>query len=116
VTMLWNQDQTDVDLHVTEPSGEKCFYSHKKTKSGGEITSDITTGFGPEMYHNANAPIGTYQVAVKFYSNRQNRTRLKNKVYLQVIKDFGTPEETRLQKTLQMKSAGDFQDVMTIER
>ena len=116
VTMLWNQDQTDVDLHVTEPSGEKCFYSHNKTKSGGEITSDITTGFGPEMYFNASAPAGNYKVAVKFYGSGQNRTRLKNKVYFNIIKDFGTDKESRVRKTLQLKSAGEFQDVMTVER
>ena len=115
VTMMWNQDQTDVDLHVTEPSGEKCFYKHQKTNSGGEITSDITTGFGPEMYFNASAPAGSYKVAVKFYGSGQNRTRLKNKVYFNIVKDFGTPKESRVRKTLQLKNAGEFQDVMTVE-
>jgi tetratricopeptide (TPR) repeat protein len=56
ITMMWNTDQTDVDLHVIEPSGEECFYSHRKTRSGGHITRDITDGFGPEMYTIKHAP------------------------------------------------------------
>ena len=115
VTMMWNQDQTDVDLHVTEPSGEECFYSHNKTKSGGQITDDITTGFGPEMYFNQDAPRGKYKIAAKFFGSGQSRSTLKNKVYLTVFNGFGTDQEKVTRKTIQLKDAGEHRTVMEIE-
>src|SRR6185295_3385983 len=30
VMITWNTDNTDVDLHVTEPTGEECFYGHRQ--------------------------------------------------------------------------------------
>ena len=116
VTMMWNQDQTDVDLHVIEPSGEECFYSHKKTKSGGEITDDITTGFGPEMYFNETAPDGTYKIAVKFFGSGQNRASVKNKVYLSVFEGFGSDQEKVTRKTIRLKDAGEHRTVMEVAR
>ena len=114
ITMLWNTDQTDVDLHVVEPSGEECSYENKKTRSGGQITSDITTGFGPEMYFNAKAPRGKFDVKVKYYNNGQSRTELRNKVHLLIYRDFGTEDERLIRRTVQMKTVGVKESVTTI--
>jgi tetratricopeptide (TPR) repeat protein len=114
VTMMWNQDQTDVDMHVVEPSGEECYYKHKKTRSGGQITSDITTGFGPEMYYNANAPRGKYQLKAKFFGSGQNRTSTRNKVYVTIIRGFGTDSETIDRQTIQLSNVGEVEPVMTL--
>ena len=56
--IFWNTDGTDVDLHVVEPSGEECFYQHTQTASGGHISRDVTTGYGPELYLLPKAPSG----------------------------------------------------------
>ena len=115
VTMMWNTDQTDVDLHVIEPSGEECFYQHKSTKSGGQITRDITDGFGPEMYTLANAPDGEYQVLVKYYSSNLNRTDLRSKVYLSVYRDFGRPTASVTRKTVELSEVGGKEVVDTLQ-
>ena len=115
VTMMWNQDQTDVDLHVTEPSGEECFYKNKSTNSDGKITDDITTGFGPEMYFNANAPRGKYNVAAKFYSQQQNRTSVRNRVYLSVFQGLGTEAETLTRRAIDLRKVGEKEPVLTVE-
>jgi len=31
VVMDWNMNNTDIDLWVTDPNGEKCYYSHNRT-------------------------------------------------------------------------------------
>ncbi|CAF4270400.1 unnamed protein product, partial [Rotaria sordida] len=31
IVMVWDTNDTDVDLHVIEPTGEECYYSHKNT-------------------------------------------------------------------------------------
>ncbi len=114
ITMMWNTDQTDVDLHVVEPSGEECSYENKKTRSGGGITSDITTGFGPEMYLNTVAPKGKYEIKVKYFGNGQNRTELRNKVHLMIYRDYGRDSERVDRRTIQLKTVGEKESVATI--
>ncbi len=114
ITMMWNTDQTDVDLHVVEPSGEECSYENKRTRSNGQITSDITTGFGPEMYFNAEAPQGKYDVKVKYFANGQNRTELRNKVHLTIYRGFGTDEQRVDRRTIELKTVGRKESVATI--
>ena len=50
VVLSWDVDLTDVDLWVTEPNGEKCFYSRNQPRMGGHISPDFTQGYGPEEY------------------------------------------------------------------
>jgi hypothetical protein len=59
--MSWRTDRTDVDLHVTDPSGEEALYFHPDTKIGGHLTADVTTGFGPEMFVLEKAIPGAYE-------------------------------------------------------
>ena len=114
VTMMWNTDQTDIDLHIIEPSGEECFYQHKNTKSGGNLTRDITDGYGPEMYKLAKAPKGDYKVLVKYYSGNQNRTDLRSKVYLTIHRNFGRENATVTRKSIQLSEVGGKEPVDTV--
>lgn len=106
ITMQWNTDQTDVDLHVVEPSGEECFYSHPKTRAGGQITRDITDGFGPEMYTIKKAPNGEYDLLVKYFSTNANRAGMRSKVYLTIYRDFGTGSESVVRKVVNITKPG----------
>ncbi|MCK6471257.1 MAG: hypothetical protein L6R28_05885 [Planctomycetes bacterium] len=68
VTVAWETDANDVDLHVVDPSGEECFYSHTKNAGGLELYSDQTQGLGPEVIRTAKAAPGVYHVGVKYYN------------------------------------------------
>lgn len=114
ITMMWNTDQSDVDLHVVEPNGEECSYENTRTRSGGQITDDITTGFGPEMYVHPNAPAGKYGIQVKYFGNDQNRASLRNKVHLSIYRDFGTDKERVTRRTILLKQVGEKEPVATI--
>ncbi|MCH5714890.1 YfaP family protein [Niabella hibiscisoli] len=50
VVLNWNKPDTDIDLWVTDPNGEKCYYSNNRTGNGGRISNDFTDGFGPEQF------------------------------------------------------------------
>ncbi|MFT5122812.1 MAG: tetratricopeptide (TPR) repeat protein, partial [Verrucomicrobiales bacterium] len=50
IVLSWDTDTVDMDLLVTEPSGEICTFSNSFTKSGGRISPDIREGYGPEEY------------------------------------------------------------------
>jgi Ca-activated chloride channel homolog len=68
VEVMWDTNYTDVDLHVTEPSGEKVSYENLTSKQGGTLHEDITDGFGPETYTLPRMESGTYEIALDYFS------------------------------------------------
>jgi hypothetical protein len=62
VVITWDEN-VDVDLAVTEPSGETCYYDHASTTIGGFLWSDVQAG-GPEEYLLRKAMPGVYKIAV----------------------------------------------------
>ncbi|MEZ4388963.1 MAG: hypothetical protein R3D98_15565 [Candidatus Krumholzibacteriia bacterium] len=69
-TLFWDTNGTDVDLWVTDPDGEKCYFAHKTTASGLELDVDDVTGYGPEnITGEADLPPGDYLVQVHYYSD-----------------------------------------------
>ncbi len=68
VTLAWETDANDVDLHVVDPAGEECFYGHKENRSGVTLYEDITQGLGPEVIRTGDLDRGTYHVGVKYFA------------------------------------------------
>jgi hypothetical protein len=69
VVINWNSNNTDIDLWVTDPHGEKCFYSNNSTAMGGRLSNDFTGGYGPEQFLLKRAVKGKYKVEVDFYND-----------------------------------------------
>ena len=92
VVLSWDTDHTDLDLHVVEPSGEESWYQHKETASGGSLDVDVTTGYGPEIYTQASAQTGTYQVLVDYFSDHGHA---QTEVKVDVLVREGTDREER---------------------
>ncbi len=114
VVIAWNTDGTDVDLHVVEPTGEECYYKNTKTKIGGEITADVTQGYGPEMYVIRKARPGSYAVRVKYFSSDRNRASARTKVYATVIEKEGTPQEKVTRKVVALADGKEMHDIATV--
>lgn len=68
VTLAWETDANDVDLHVVDPSGEECFYGHRVNASGIQLYEDITQGLGPEVIRGERIPRGKYSIGVKYFA------------------------------------------------
>ena len=68
VTLAWDADGNDVDLHVVDPAGEEAYYAHPRTAQGLELYQDITQGFGPEVIRADRLVPGTYHVGVTYFS------------------------------------------------
>jgi tetratricopeptide (TPR) repeat protein len=116
VIATWNTDKTDVDLHVTEPDGEECYYNRKTTKRGGHITRDVTDGYGPEMYMSSeSAESGTYKVSVQYFSSDQNRASTRSKVYVSIYQYWGTPNEKLISKSVALTGQKQMIDVAKTE-
>ncbi len=69
VVLNWDTDNCDIDLWVTDPHGEKCYYSHNQTNIGGAISSDFTGGYGPEEFIIKHAIPGKYLVQANYYGS-----------------------------------------------
>jgi hypothetical protein len=111
VTISWNTDNTDVDLWVIEPDGTKCFYGHQKTKNGGELTQDVTWGYGPERYQMIKAGPGEYAVKVHYYSGPRNALVGETHVNVVVRRNAGTPQEVSQRYTVILRQRNDLIEV-----
>jgi len=114
VTMMWNTDRTDVDLHVLEPSGEECFYKNPNTRAGGRITADVTEGFGPEMYTLDRGQHGKYTVKANYYGSDTNRTQVRSKIHVTVYEGFGTKREKVSKRTVTLNRGKEMREVTTV--
>jgi hypothetical protein len=73
-TLTWNQDNTDVDLYVTQPDGQTAWFADLVTSHGLTLDFDNVTGFGPEHITLATPPAaqvlpGLYVIRVHYYSS-----------------------------------------------
>jgi len=115
VTISWNTDATDVDLWVIEPDGTKCFYSHNKTKNGGELSQDQTQGYGPERYRVAKALPGEYKIVVHYFATNPNLLGGETHVNVMVTRFAGTPRETTERHTVILKKHGEEVEVCKVK-
>ncbi len=69
VSLTWNTT-ADIDLWVTDPAGERIYFGHRTSASGGQLDVDDRNGFGPEnvFWPTGGAPTGSYQVQVDHWS------------------------------------------------
>lgn len=67
IILNWNMMDTDIDLHIIEPTGEECYYAHKETALGARFSKDFTQGYGPEQYLLRNAVKGKYQIKTNYF-------------------------------------------------
>jgi hypothetical protein len=114
--IFWNTDGTDVDLHVTEPSGEECFFQHTQTASGGHISRDVTTGYGPELYLLPAAPQGSYRISAHYYAADANRASTRTKVLALVYENWGGKEERVVAKAVALTGRSESQPLATVKR
>jgi hypothetical protein len=113
VVMSWDADETDVDLHVTEPSGEEAYYGHRRTRSGGDVSKDITDGYGPEEYLLRKAPAGNYKIRAHYYASHQQEVFGPATATATIFTDWGRSNQSfqtlsiRLDKARQMIDLGE---------
>ena len=90
VVLTWNLKDTDLDLHVIDPHGEKVYFAHQTSHQGGHLSRDSTAGNGPEEFILRNPVPGEYRVKVNFYGSRENRLLREATVKVVFQRQFGT--------------------------
>ncbi|MBB5634541.1 hypothetical protein HDE68_000426 [Pedobacter cryoconitis] len=105
VVMNWNKKDTDIDLWVTDPTGEKCFYSNQRTKAGGRISDDFTNGYGPEQFMIKKAVKGRYKIEVNYYGDNQLSISGPTTVMAEIYTHYGTVKQECKIIALQLSAA-----------
>ena len=93
IVIEWTADDADIDLWVTEPNGEEVMYSSKLSSAGGQISNDMTDGYGPEEYAIHRAPKGEYQVRVNGFDADRINPNGAGHVLVRLVRNFGRPNE-----------------------
>jgi hypothetical protein len=114
IVMAWDADNTDVDLHVVEPSGEEAFYSHNRTSSGGLVSRDFTQGYGPEEYLIHKAKPGVYHVFAHYYGSHQTTLLGPVTITATVFTNFGRPSQKQEVLTLRLNEQREKAEIGSI--
>ncbi|WP_437727107.1 YfaP family protein [Sorangium sp. So ce861] len=89
---------------------------HRRTASGGEITQDVTQGYGPEMYVLPRAPEGRYLIRAHYYASDRNRASARTKVHAAIIEDYGTPQQRMFDRVVTLQQGKDMHDLLQVTR
>jgi Ca-activated chloride channel homolog len=103
VVLTWDADNTDIDLWVTDPNGEKAFYSHPLTYQGGRMSADFTGGYGPEEFSLKHAKPGKYKVEAQYFADNRQIVMGATTLQVRLATKFGSDRQKEKSITLRLK-------------
>ena len=90
-----------MDIHVLEPDGNEAYYSNRRTETGGFVSEDVTTGYGPEEYLRKEGK-GAFKVLAHYYASHQTDLTGPATASATVYTDWGTAKEKMQILTLRL--------------
>jgi hypothetical protein len=114
IILNWNQMDTDIDLHVIEPSNEECFYGHEQTDAGARFSKDFTEGYGPEQYLLRNALKGKYIIRTNYYGETTLTENGPATVMVEIYTKKPNGATVRKLQTIQLGKIKENQDLAKI--
>lgn len=106
VVLNWNKDDTDIDLWVTDPDNERCYYGNSQTEAGGRLSNDFTGGFGPEQFLLKKAVKGKYKIQTNFFGERQVGIAGPTAIMAEVYINYATGRQERKVVVFQNQKEG----------
>jgi tetratricopeptide (TPR) repeat protein len=113
VVLGWDSDNSDMDLWVTDPNGEKCYYGNRNTYQGGLLSDDFTGGYGPEEFVLRDARPGTYKVEAHYFGDRQQIVTGATTLTLTLSTGWAGPRQH--DQTVTMRLSGQDESVLVGE-
>lgn len=107
VVLTWDADNSDMDLYVTDPNGERCDFAHNRTSQGGRMSNDFTGGYGPEEFSLRRAKPGKYRIEANFYGNRQQIVAGATTLQVKLFTGFGTARQKEQLITLRLREQSE---------
>ncbi|SFM17410.1 VIT domain-containing protein [Rugamonas rubra] len=105
--LSWDADNSDMDLWVTDPNGERCFYGKRFSYQGGRMSLDFTGGYGPEEFSLRHAKPGKYRIEANFYGSTQQLVAAATTLQLRLSSGFGSGAAQDKLITLRLKGRGE---------
>ena len=115
VVLSWDTDNCDMDLWVTDPKNEKCYYSNQLTYLGGKISEDVTQGYGPEEFMLKKAVKGKYKVQVDYFGTSSQKQLMPVSLRIIFYTHYGTPQQKQQETTVRLSNAKEVIEVGTFE-
>ena len=109
--LTWDADNTDIDLWVTDPNGEKAYYGNRLTFQGGRMSQDFTGGYGPEEFSLKHAKPGKYKVEANYFGDRRQNVTGATTLSVRLTTRFGTTAQQDQIVTMRLK---DKQEVVFV--
>ncbi len=113
VILNWDADNCDIDLWVTDPRGEKCFYGYRNTTIGGRNSPDFTGGYGPEEFIIKTAMKGKYKVEINYYGTREQTILGPTTVQVEMFTNYGKPTVKVSEVTRRLKEKQETIEIGT---
>lgn len=107
VVLAWDADNSDMDLWVTDPNGERAYYGNRLTYQGGQMSQDFTGGYGPEQFSLRNAKPGKYKVEANYFGSRQQLVTGATTLMLRLTTHWGTPKQNDQVVTMRLKDRAE---------
>ena len=101
--MTWDADNTDIDLWVTDPNGERAYYGNRLTYQGGRMSLDFTGGYGPEEFSLKSAKPGKYKVEANYFGDRRQNVTGATTLSLKLSTHFGSRHQQDQIVTMRLK-------------
>lgn len=105
--LSWDTDNSDMDLHVTDPNGEEAFYSNPLTRQGGRVSADFTGGYGPEEFVLRDPKPGKYKVEAVYFGDHQQIVTGAPTLHLWLSTGFGAVGQKDQRITLRLLEKKD---------
>jgi len=107
VVLTWDADDSDMDLWVTDPTGERCFYGNRMTSQGGRLSLDFTGGYGPEEFSLRRAMPGKYKVEANFFGAHRQVVAGATTLQLKLTSGFGRTGSRDQMVTVRLQGRGE---------
>ncbi|WP_369038725.1 VIT domain-containing protein [Stenotrophomonas maltophilia] len=107
VVLAWDADNSDMDLWVTDPNGERAYYGNRLTYQGGQMSQDFTGGYGPEQFSLRNAKPGKYKVEANYFGSRQQLVTGATTLMLRLTTHWGTASQKDQMVTMRLKDRAE---------
>lgn len=113
VVLSWDSDNTDLDLHVVTPDGQRAWYGGRVLQNGGALDVDVTTGFGPEIFATPTPLQGPYLIYVNYYgggysADQELPEQALTTAQITLITQEGTPSEKQESFIVPMRTPGEL--------
>ncbi|WP_420553727.1 VIT domain-containing protein [Tenacibaculum aiptasiae] len=107
----WNHNDTDLDLWVVDPNGEKAYYKNQETLIGGRMSTDMTEGYGPEEFMLKKAIKGKYKIMVDYYADNVQKISGPTILKLNVYKNYGKRNEEKQIVIVKLDKQEDYIEI-----